>query len=228
MELQIRRHQVLHLESGRQEEIWNFPTLLPELILSPQNLINICPVNIPTALLEKVHWTAPSSGSFWKLMGPKNIAHDGSDPSCAIFFEKLALGVYQIWQCCRGSYEVFSRTFDALCRKSHLRTFSAFLSRKNLRTPSGKFLREKFCQPESFDFLCLWRSVVLQLTIMHFSLASVWWGHIHQELVPCPWDALPRTKKRPTSCLRRDWVLRTDQFGALCCMDFSVLGTGMS
>ena len=156
MELQIRRHQVLHLESGRQEEIWNFPTLLPELILSPQNLINICPVNIPTALLEKVQWTAPSCGSFWKLMGPKNIAHDGSDPSCAIFFEKLALGVYQIWQCCRGSYEVFSRTFDALCRKSHLRTFSAFLSRKNLRTPSGKFLREKFCQPESFDFLCLW------------------------------------------------------------------------
>ena len=122
---------------------------------SPQNLINICPVNIPTALLEKVQWTAPSCGSFWKLMGPKNIAHDGSDPSCAIFFEKLALGVYQIWQCCRGSYEVFSRTFDALCRKSHLRTFSAFLSRKNLRTPSGKFLREKFCQPESFDFLCL-------------------------------------------------------------------------
>ena len=26
----------------------------------------------------------------------------------------------------------------------------------DLRTPSGKFLRVKFCQPESFDFLCLW------------------------------------------------------------------------
>ena len=26
----------------------------------------------------------------------------------------------------------------------------------NLRTPSGKFLRMKFCRPESFDFSCLW------------------------------------------------------------------------
>ena len=36
----------------------------------------------------------------------------------------------------------------------------AHICRKNdLRTLSGKFLRVKFCQPESFDFLCLWGSL---------------------------------------------------------------------
>ena len=30
-----------------------------------------------------------------------------------------------------------------------------FCRKNNLRTPSGKFLRVKFCRPESFDFLCL-------------------------------------------------------------------------
>ena len=30
--------------------------------------------------------------------------------------------------------------------------------KKDLRSPSGNFLRARFCQPESFDFLCPWCS----------------------------------------------------------------------
>ena len=38
-----------------------------------------------------------------------------------------------------------------ICRKNNLRTFGTNVA-KNLRTSSGKFLRIKFCRPESLLF----------------------------------------------------------------------------
>ena len=46
--------------------------------------------------------------------------------------------------------------------KTNYALLAHFCCKNNLRALSGKFLRVKFCQPESFDFLCLGANVAVQ------------------------------------------------------------------
>jgi len=53
------------------------------------------------------------------------------------------------------------RTFGAYMSQKEIYALLVHICRENdLRTPSGKFLGMKFCQPESFDFLCLCRGAI--------------------------------------------------------------------
>ena len=79
-----------------------------------------------------------------------------------------------------------------LWRDNDLRTFGTYMSRKRFThfcriyvaymtiyalRPSGEFLRMKFCQPESSDFLCLWleksQANATNVT-MHFLMQAIW------------------------------------------------------
>ena len=46
-----------------------------------------------------------------------------------------------------------------MSKKTIYALLAHFCRENYLHAPSGKFLRVKFCKPESLDFLCLWRNV---------------------------------------------------------------------
>ena len=76
---------------------------------------------------------------------------------------------------------------ESFCAPGIFFAFLAYICRKNnLRTPSGKFLRVKFCQPESFDFLCLclWHSKAIltpELIVISTTIIATTAKYVNQE-----------------------------------------------
>ena len=54
----------------------------------------------------------------------------------------------------------FTHTWHIYVTKAIYALLALFCRENDLRASSGKFLRVKYCRPESFDFLCLWYTSV--------------------------------------------------------------------
>ena len=80
----------------------------------------------------------------------------------------VAIAIYALWHIhvARAIYALLAHT----CREN------------DLRAPSGKFLRVKFCRPESFDFLCLWciyDAYMMHACMMHIQMLHMPMLHTH-------------------------------------------------
>ena len=99
-----------------------------------------------------------------KLSGQQNFTRKNFPDGVREFF----FATYMCQKCINHSCNIYapevrkslSENFQTVWKLSrgsgNLWTVLAHICRENdLRTPSGKFLRVRFCRPESFDFLCL-------------------------------------------------------------------------
>ena len=95
----------------------------------------------------------------WKLSGPF-----GNFTNCPETFQtvwKLSRQIFYCLQyCCNIHILHFcKKSFGMYVAKAIYALLAHTCRGNDLRTPSGKFLRVKFCRPEIWDFLCLWRGV---------------------------------------------------------------------
>ena len=63
-----------------------------------------------------------------------------------------------------------AKKYWCISRKNNLSAFLRICSKNDLGALSGKFLRPKVCQPESFDFLGLWQAQVSSIKYKYIVL----------------------------------------------------------